>query len=379
MKKTIAILLLSLSVLACSHHAAKIEGHIEGAEGRLISLEKVTVGKILKVDSVRLSSSGNFFFKVKNVEPAAFYQLALDTLGSLMLTVENGERIHLQAQADSLITSCSISGSENAELLLQLQKNRELMDSMLDSLLALPQQTANEQQEVRRSVARLFIRHKQHNTRFILMYPRSPASIPAYYQKFGKQSPLFGATEDRFLLRALADSMRLYFPKSAYTKSLLADLETLESNARRDAMQQLLSTAKVMDKPEVELADVHGKVHKLSALKGKVVLLDFWSSTNKLSLMDNRELLPIYKEYRKSGFEVFQVSLDENAQQWQVGVAEQALPWISLHCNVSEGCTAAQNYAIEKIPANYLINRKGEIVGKNLYGEELRKKLKELL
>jgi peroxiredoxin len=379
MQKTIAILLLSLSALACSKHSAKIEGRIGGADGRLLRLEKVAVGKTLKVDSVRLSNLGSFSFKVKNVEPATFYQLALDSLGSLMLTVENGNRIHLQAQADSLIASCSLSGSESAELLLQLQQNRARVDGELDSLLALPQRTANEQQEVRRSVARLFIRHKQHNTRFILTHPTSPASIPAYYQKFGKQTPLFGATEDRFLLRALADSMRVHFPKSAYTKSLLVDLDALEANARRDAMQQLLATAEVVSKPEVELADVHGKTHKLSALKGKVVLLDFWASTNTLSLMDNRELLPIYKEYRKSGFEVFQVSLDENAQQWQASVAEQALPWVNLHCNVNEGCTTAQNYVVQKLPANYLINRKGEIVGKNLYGEELKKKIKELL
>lgn len=365
--------------MACSRQSAKIEGRIEGSNGRLLRLEKVAVGKILSMDSVQLSSSGNFSFNIKNAEPATFYQLTLDSLGSLMLMAENGDRVRLQAKADSLIASCSVSGSEHTELLLQLQQNRERVDQQLDSLLALPQQTADEQREVRRSVSRLFIRHKQHNTRFILTHPTSPASIPAYYQKFGKQAPLFGTADDRLLLRALADSMRLRFPKSAYTKSLQADLEVLESAARRNAMQQLLSAAQVMDKPEVELADRRGKTHKLSALKGKVVLLDFWASTNTLSLMDNRELMAIYKEYGKSGFEVFQISLDENVQQWEASVAEQALPWISLHCNVSEGCSAAQSYVVEKIPANYLINRKGEIVGKNLYGEELKKKIKELL
>ncbi len=379
MRKTTAIAVICLLSLACGRHSAKINGHIDGIEGCPLRLEKVAVGKVTPLDSVRLSTSGKFSFTIKDVEPATFYQLTLDTLGSLMLLAHEGEHVHLQAHAGNLISSAQVGGSQDAELLVQLQQNSVQINRLLDSLLSITAATEAEQINVRRGINRLFVRQKQYNTRFILTHPTSPSSMLAYYQKFGKQASLFGTADDRFLLRALADSMRAHYPKSTYTKSLLTDLDVLEGVARREAMQGLMNTAAVLDKPEIELPDMQGKMHNLSALKGKVVLLDFWASTNKVSLMDNRELLTVYKEYHKNGFEVFQVSLDEGVAEWEASVMQQALPWISVHCNVNEGCIAAQSYVVQKLPANYLINRKGEIVGKNLYGDELKKKVKELL
>lgn len=379
-KKIIPILLAAALSSACTRHSARIEGHIAGGKGALALLKKTKAGKPVVLDSVRLGASEKFVFKIDKPEPASFYQLAVDTLGNLTLLVHPGDRIALSAQATNVVASCRASGSEDMALALQLQQSLAQSNATLDSLLRSatgdsPQQAA----DVRREVARIFLQQKRRNTTFIVTHPTSPASITAFYQKLGQELPLFGAPDDRFLLRMLTDSLRTRYPKSSYVNALLIKLDELEAAARQNALQELLAQATEVDKPEVTLTDAQGKTHRLSALKGKVVLLDFWVSNSPLCLMDNRELLPLYREYRKKGFEVFQVSLDDDLEQWKNAVEEHALPWISVSCPAAEGCPAARDYRVENIPANFLIDRQGKIAGRDLYGEELAKKVKELM
>ncbi|MDR3365483.1 MAG: AhpC/TSA family protein [Prevotellaceae bacterium] len=379
-EKIALVVLAAALTSACARHSARVEGRIAGGKGAVVLLKKTRAGKPVVLDSVRLGASEKFSFRIGKLEPASFYQLAVDTLGSLTLLLHPGDRIALSAQAPGVVASCQASGSEDVALALQLQQRLAQSNASLDSLLrtatdSSPQQMA----EVRKSATRIFLRQKRYNTTFIVQHPTSPASITAFYQKLGQELPLFGSPDDRFLLRMLTDSLRLRYPKSSYVSALLVKLDELEAAARQSALQELMSQAAEVDKPEVKLPDAQGNLHLLSALKGKVVLLDFWISTSPLCLMDNRELLPLYGELHKKGFEVFQVSLDDDPAQWQLAVEEHALPWISVSCPAAEGCPAARDYRVEKIPANFLIDRQGKIAGKNLYGEELAKKVKELL
>jgi peroxiredoxin len=234
-------------------------------------------------------------------------------------------------------------------------------------------------EDVRRAISKLYVKQKQRNIVFITSHSTSLASSMAYYQKVGSYFSLFGTPNDRFLLRMLVDSLRTRYPKSPYVKTLEIDLQKLDKEAELQVFQELVSNAPVVEKPEVELPDVNEKMRKLSDLKGKVVLLDFWVSGNPTSLMDNRELLPIYKEYHSRGFEIFQVSLDTDKDSWTAAVAQQQLPWINVSSLLGLACPAARSYGIQELPTNFLINRKGEIVGKNIRGEELKKKIKPLL
>ncbi|MDR0711317.1 MAG: AhpC/TSA family protein [Prevotellaceae bacterium] len=379
-KKIILVLIASALATACIRPSARVEGHIAGGKGAAVLLKKTKAGKPVVLDSVRLGASEKFSFNIDKLEPLSFYQLVVDTLGNLTLLLHPGDRIALSAQAPGVVASCRASGSEDMELMLQLQQRLAQSNAALDSLLrtatdSSPQQAA----EVRRGAARIFLQQKRYNTTFIVKHPTSPASITAFYQKLGQELPLFGVPDDRFLLHMLTDSLRLRYPKSTYVNALLIKLDELEAAARQATLQELMSQATEVDKPEVKLPDAQGKIQQLSELKGKVVLLDFWVSTSSLCLMDNRELMTFYGDYRKRGFEIFQVSLDDDVAQWKNVLEEHSLPWISVSCPAAEGCSAVRDYRVEKIPANFLIDRQGKIVGKDLYGDELAKKLKELM
>lgn len=383
MKKVVALTIISTALtVSCNHRqTTRIDGYIADAGNVRILLKKVTSDKAIVVDSVLLKASGRFSFNPGKATGAIdFYQLAVDSAGSITLVVRPNDHITVAAQYPALLASCRISGSEDAALLLQLQQTLAQSKASLDSLLRMVSGSDGPPPpHVRSGISRLFVRQKRFNTAFIIKHPTSPASIMAYYQKLGRDLPLFGSPDDRFMLRMLADSLRPRFPKSGYVKALLVELDKLETQANRIALQEMVELAPVLDKPEVALPDTAGETQRLSELDGKVVLLDFWISTRAACLMDNRELMPLYKKYHSKGFEVFQASIDDDLTTWKSAVREHKLPWISVSCNNPEGYTTIQSYCVSDIPANFLIDRQGKIVGKNLYGAALEKKVKELL
>ena len=117
----------------------------------------------------------------------------------------------------------------------------------------------------------------------------------------------------------------------------------------------------------------------LSSLKGKVILLSFWASTNKDSRLFNRELKRVYNKFKSRGVEIYQVSLDNNKVYWEAALLQDELPWINV-CELSyPNSYAASIYNVTQLPTNFLISKKGEIVGRNLQGTLLDDKIQENL
>ena len=125
--------------------------------------------------------------------------------------------------------------------------------------------------------------------------------------------------------------------------------------------------------PEIELVSPKGKKIKLSDLKGKFVLIDFWASWCGPCRVENPNVVEAYKKYRKGkfkngkGFEVFSVSLDREVEAWKNAIKIDHLDW-STHGIDSEG-KASESYGVNSIPSAFLIDGDGNIIAK---GQELR-------
>lgn len=375
LSSALALLLL----YGCSNNSIKIKGNIKEGAGHLLYLEKVNIGRNTKLDSTTIKKNGEFSFSMKAKEDFPnFYQLRIDS-SAFMLIVQPGEQVVIETSVQDFSNPNFIDGSEESIYLYELNKSLASTISAYDSLLALAEESPKSIEKYQREIRNLLIKHKQATTSFIIKNPNSLVSAAAYYQRLDKDIAFFGTPNDRFVLKNLTDSLYKRYPKSPYVKALQGSLELLNRDANLVEMEKLMEKAEILDKPDINLPDVNGNMHKLSALKGKVVLLDFWVSDSHVSLMDNRELLPIYKEYHKKGFEIYQVSLDIDKESWVNAINQQNLPWINVSSLNGVNSVAAQSYLITELPANFLINRKGEIVGKNLYGEELKKELIKLI
>jgi thiol-disulfide isomerase/thioredoxin len=132
--------------------------------------------------------------------------------------------------------------------------------------------------------------------------------------------------------------------------------------------------------PDIALTSPDGKVIKLSSLRGKVVLIDFWASWCGPCRKENPYTVEIYEAYKAKGFTVYSVSLDQNKMAWQKAIQKDGLPWES-HVSDLKGWRnkAAADYGVEAIPATFLIDRNGTIVAKDVHGGELDKAVRKAL
>ena len=110
----------------------------------------------------------------------------------------------------------------------------------------------------------------------------------------------------------------------------------------------------------------------------KVVLLDFWASWCRPCMGEMPYLLEAYANYHDKGFEIYGVSLDDDGEAWKKCIEQQGMKWVNVSELAGWQTAAAKQYAVNSIPANFLLNAQGEIIAKNLRGEALAEKLAEL-
>lgn len=132
--------------------------------------------------------------------------------------------------------------------------------------------------------------------------------------------------------------------------------------------------------PDLEVPNREGKLQKLSSLRGKVVLIDFWASWCRPCRMENPNVVKAYDQYKDKGFTIYSVSLDNSKDKWLEAIKADNLKWDN-HVSELKGwqSEAAKAYGVNSIPRTFLLDKDGKIVASNLRGPALEEKLAELL
>lgn len=173
---------------------------------------------------------------------------------------------------------------------------------------------------------------------------------------------------------------------SSYEKVLLR-LEAQMPNTRAlsefkagmESAKNLTRTNIGGEAPDLAFESPEGVVYKLSDLRGKTVLLDFWASWCGPCRRENPTVVAAYNKYKDKGFTVYSVSLDSNKDAWKTAIAKDQLAW-EYHVSDLGGWKSkpALIYGVGSIPQSYLIDSKGIIIAKNLRGEILESKLTQI-
>jgi len=138
--------------------------------------------------------------------------------------------------------------------------------------------------------------------------------------------------------------------------------------------------------PEINEKGVNGELLKLSSLKGKIVLIDFWASWCGPCRRENPYVVSAYNTYKDKkfkngdGFTIFSVSLDKSKEAWLKGIQSDNLTWGNHVCDLGGWNSKYVGiYGINSIPSNFLIDGNGIIIGRNLRGPALENTIKQLL
>lgn len=161
----------------------------------------------------------------------------------------------------------------------------------------------------------------------------------------------------------------------------------LDTTLRKSLYTQILNeTIALLKKVEIgqpavdfTLNTPEGKPLMLSSLYGKYILIDFWASWCNPCRQENPNVVKAYKKYKAKGFDILGVSLDKDKTKWEGAIKSDKLTWHHVSDLKGWDNEVAKLYGIRSIPSNVLLDKKGVIIAKNLRGEKLEEKLKELL
>ena len=127
------------------------------------------------------------------------------------------------------------------------------------------------------------------------------------------------------------------------------------------------------------MRDVNGKIKKISNLRGKYTLLEFWASWCGPCRRQNKSLVKIYKTYNSKGLNIIGISLDDNKKKWIKAIKSDSLIWENLSELKGWNCSVMNVYYDRGIPFNFLINPKGKIIGRKLQPHQIKEALEILI
>ncbi len=375
-------------VSACSNSdQLRVSGKITEAAGKTLYFQQLNLDGTVDLDSVKLKEKGTFKFSIPRLEYPSFLLLKLSDSNLITLLADSTENIEVVANGKKLSEDYLVKNSMGSSYVKTLNRKLEATKNDIDSLITIYKGISETETEDRNKVMESMIeeinRQKDFIYDFVMTNPRSFASYYAVFQRFDDGAMILSADEkkDLNILTAVATSLDVLYPEAPRVKQL----KNFVLGVKKEQRTKLL-TDKMMAEatssnsiPEIEEENLKGKKIKLSSLKGKMVLLSFWASWDAKSRQENKSLLKVYKKYKAKGFEVYQVSLDKSKILWEGAIEQDKLPWINVSDLQYTNSYPARLYNVKQLPGNYLISRKGEIIGKDLFGRVLDEKLNDLL
>lgn len=285
---------------------------------------------------------------------------------------------------DSIFYNSRIKGSDETRLVQLLTLRLDITQKKLDSLNRVYQQyldnrnIVNIRNLLEMTYQRFIDEQREFNIMFIQQYPASFASLLALYQQIDSKTYILYKEEDFKYFAKVDSNLYQKYPTAPYVLSLHANVANMRTQQSRAKLQKMLSDLGAKA-PEIALPSPKGDTIRLSSIKGKYVLVDFWASWCAPCREENPNLVKLYQKYKSKDFEIFQVSLDKTRDAWIKAIKDDKLNWIHVSDLKYWDSPIAKTYNVESIPSSFLLDKDGSIMAKNLRGESLERRLANLL
>jgi thiol-disulfide isomerase/thioredoxin len=381
MKRFVLILLVAAAVTGCGRDdKVVIKGTFGNVKEGVVYLDQSDVDKSVVIDSATIKR-GRFKFTTDFPGPE-FLQIRLDKNDFVGLLAAPGEKIILDFGPAPMVMNYTVAGSPGSELIRRLDQHLFATKVKLDSLTRIytsltDEEIATKGAVLEKAYVSAIDSQRKYNIGFILENMSSLATIKALYQRIDENTYVLYQPRDLQFLKIVSDSLSVKYPVSRHVRALK---ENVTSELNQMYINRLASMASNVNpgKADPVLPDPEGKMISLSSLRGKYVLVTFWATTSENCLAELPLLKTLYSQYHSKGLEIYQVSLDADANRWKNAVKYEELPWICVREENPDNPTYATLMHITQVPANLLYDPDGNIINSNLFGRNLQIRMDQL-
>lgn len=341
MKRLLIIIVALAATFSAEAQKSSLKCTFRGLEKNTrIVVNEARSGRLVPTDTLTLNAKGAINLSRAVADPLMVTLSPANIKGPILhVILLPKEDISLEVDfmpAINLLNITSVKGSENMQLYMKYTN--------MVAELAVNKQTDH----IAERMESLLNAHPN-----VLM---SAFLVTFFEQQFDQYSALY---------KKIRDALIAQWPENEFVKHI-------------DGRLRSTLTAG-MEAPDIEFADPDGNMRRLSDLRGNVVLIDFWASWCRPCRMENPNVVRLYNQYHDRGFEIFSVSLDNSRDAWIKAIKDDKLVWPN-HVSDLRGWSSAAGrlYGIQSIPSTVLIDREGKVLARNLRGQELENKLKEI-
>lgn len=384
MKKLVVMALAAIALSACdSEPKFKVEGEVTGAEGKMLYLEASALEGIVPLDSVKLNAGGAFAFKEARPESPEFYRLRVDDK-VINFSVDSTETVRINAGYADFATGYTVEGSPNSTKIKELSLKQLRLQNSVDELYQAMQNHSIGVDVFQDSLTAMIKRYKDEvKIAYIFAAPNTASAYFALFQKVNNYlifDPL-NSRDDIKCFAAVATSLNNFYPHADRSKNLYNIVIKGMKNTRAPQQQTVELPEEVQASEtgviDINLRDMKGNAHRLTDLKGKVVILDFTVYQSAVSASHNYMLRDLYDKYASRGLEIYQISLDADEHYWKTTAAN--LPWICVRDANGVYSSYATAYNIQSLPTLFLVTRANELSARSETIKDLEKEVKALL
>jgi peroxiredoxin len=374
MKNIFLTLAAGMVLAACSSKGdayggtVNISGQVAGIQDGYLELY-IPSRETNKPDSIKINK-GSFKYSVKVKEPEL---MVLRLAGGDMQQPQQGNQLSFWADAgdvkitlnkDSVWTS-DVQAGATQKLFKQLEKDLTGIGKKMEAIYPdyMAAQRAQNMEAIQAIEAKLISIQNEMKEKALAFSRANSNSVLAPYLGL----MFLNEPGNELTMRNLYDSLTPGIQQSFFGKKL-SELVTAAS-----------STAIGAAAPDFQMNDVNGKPVSLSSFKGQYVLVDFWASWCGPCRQENPNLVKAYNTFKDKGFTILGVSLDKDKKAWVKAIAEDKLSWTHVSDLQFWNNAAARLYRVQAIPANFLLDKEGKIIAKNLRGKDLELELAKVL